>query len=140
MIEIPNLNEIMQRRFDTATKVHQQGLDNVKNEAEPKKKKFPCGSFVKIADDLHGGMDHFASGIPAMVEYTYAHAYGSDDIDSYSLIIRETEGIDRYKGFKGESYIWSSCAWYEEDQLTLITDKALINKFKKELLKNPPKE
>ena len=120
--------ETYEKRLSDAKSNYQQGLDNVKNKAEPKKQKFPCGSFVKIADELHGGMHHFSSGIPAMVEYTYAHAYGSDDINSYSLFIRESPDE------------WNSCAWYEEDQLTLITDKALINKFRKELLKNPPEE
>ena len=84
--------------------MHQQGLENVKQEAEPKGQKYPCGSRVRIADDLGESMSHFYSGKDATVEYVYAHAYGGDDVTSYSLDI---DGI-------------GSVSWYEEHQLSPI--------------------
>lgn len=49
-------------------------------------------------------MSHFPKGRNATVMYTYAHAYGGNDVKSYSL------NVD------GHRYI----SWYEEDQLTAL--------------------
>jgi hypothetical protein len=49
-------------------------------------------------------MSHFQGGVNATVKYTYAHAYGGDDVKSYCL------DIDNH----GE------VSWYEEHQLTAI--------------------
>lgn len=59
---------------------------------------------VRIADDLGPMMSHFRSGANATVIYTYAHAYGGDNVTSYALDIDGS-------GF---------CAWYEESQLSPI--------------------
>ena len=84
--------------------IHQQGLKKVASTPDPDGQKFPSGSRVRIADDLGAGMGHFKSGADATVQYTYAHAYGGDDVKSYSL------SIDDY----------GSSAWYYEHQLTQI--------------------
>jgi hypothetical protein len=84
--------------------MYKRGLENVNNNTEPKGQKFPCGSRVRITDDLGRFMSHFESGCDATVRYTYAHAYGGDNVESYCL------DVDGY----GE------VAWYEEQQLTLI--------------------
>ena len=47
-------------------------------------------------------MSHFESGVNATVRYTYAHAYGGDDVKSYCL---DVDG-------RGE------VSWYKEWQLT----------------------
>lgn len=93
-----------QERKAQASAIYSQGLNNVKNKPEPKGQKFPCGSRVRIADDLGHSMSHFTSGVEATVKYVYAHAYGGDDIKSYCLDI---DGV-------------GSSAWYEECQLTAI--------------------
>lgn len=93
-----------QERKALAESIYSQGLDNVKNKTEPKGQKFPCGSRVRIADDLGPCMSHFTSGVEATVKYVYAHAYGGDNVKSYCLDI-DGEG---------------SSAWYEEWQLTAI--------------------
>ena len=82
---------------------YEQGLENVKSLPEPDGQKFPVGSRVYIQKDLGSAMSHFRSGCWATVEYTYAHAYGGNDINSYSLIIDDH----------------GSSAWYEEYQLHL---------------------
>lgn len=56
-------------------------------------------------------MAHFDSDFNAIVEYTYAQKYGGDDINSYSLIQLD----------ENDNPI-NSISWYEENQLTLISD------------------
>lgn len=92
-----------EERLAGAQGIYAQGLENVKNDPEPKGQKFANGSKVRIADDLGESMSHFQSGVDAIVEYTYDHAYGGGDVESYSLLI---DG--------------NSSAWYEEHQLTQI--------------------
>ena len=87
-----------------AQSMYDQGLENVKTTSDTKGQKFPSGSRVHIAEDLGSSMSHFTSGVNATVEYTYAHAYGGDDVKSYSLNI-DGQG---------------SSSWYEEHQLTAI--------------------
>ena len=62
-------------------------------------------------------MSHFKSGFNAIVEYTYAQKYGGDDINSYSLIVLD----------ENNSPI-NSISWYEEGQLTLISDDVVKGK------------
>lgn len=80
------------------------GLKRVDTTPEPTGQKFPNGSRVRIVDDLGSGMSHFQSGVNATVVYTYAHAYGGNDVKSYCL------DIDDY----------GQVSWYHEWQLTAI--------------------
>lgn len=92
----------------------------------PPGQKFLPGTFVWIAKDLGPMMRHFYADRPARVEYTYAHAFWGDNIDSYSLLVRYDDGH------------WSSVAWYQENQLTEVTDPEKIAGYLKEIEK--PKE
>lgn len=87
-----------QKRFAQAQAVHAAGLHRVKTTPPPAGQKYPPGTRVRIADPY---MIHF---INATVEYTYAHAYGGDDVKSYSL------HIDGH----------GSTSWYQEGQLQPI--------------------
>jgi len=68
---------------------------------EPAGQKFPCGSRVRIADDLGRGMSHFESGLDATVAHTYAHAFGGDNVTSYCL------DLDGH----------GTCSWYYEHEV-----------------------
>jgi len=94
----------VKERYKRSLSRYNQGLNNVQNKSTPKGQKFPIGSRVHIAEDLGPVMKFFPAGCDATVEYTYAHAYGGKDIESYSLI------VDGH----------GSIAWYQEEQLTLI--------------------
>jgi hypothetical protein len=89
-----------------ASAFHAQGMRRVQESPMPDGQKFPAGTRVKIADTLKDSMRHFPSGKLATVKYTYAHAYGGDNVKSYCLDI---DGI-------GE------VSWYYEDQLELVED------------------
>lgn len=91
-------------RLSEATSHHEAGMSRVKNTKAPQGQKFPCRSRVRIAKDLGSSMGHFESDCDATVKYTYAHAYGGDDVKSYCLDIDGS----------GE------CSWYEEWHLTKI--------------------
>lgn len=110
-------------RFLDAKAVNESGMRRVKQTPEPVGQKFPIGSFVMVGKNLGGCMSHFPKDLPACIEYTYCHAFGTSDVKSYSLLIRFSENK------------WSSVSWYYEDQLSLITDQQLIEQFKKEILK-----
>ena len=86
------------------------------------KQKFHRGNLVRIADDLGLSRSHFKSGCNVIIEGSYADRYGGHDIDSYSVIFPE-DG--------------NSCAWYHEDQLTLIDTggESLIEQAKENKLK-----
>lgn len=71
----------------------------------PPNQKYPPGTRVWVAKDLGPLMWHFPAGCWATVLYTYAHAFGGTDVQTYAL---DLEG----KGF---------CAWYYESQLSLTT-------------------
>ncbi len=73
--------------------------------------KFPRGSKVAVCKEMPRYMSHFESGFNAIVEYTYSQKYGGNDIYSYSLIQLD----------ENDNPINSIC-WYEESQLTLISD------------------
>ncbi len=98
--KVPNY----ERRRADAMACYRSALDRVASEPEPDGQKFPCGSRVRIAEDLGPSMRHFESGGNATVEYVYAHAYGCGDVKSYSL---DVDGV-------------GSVAWYREHQLTAI--------------------
>jgi hypothetical protein len=108
--------------------IYSAGLRKVAKTPVPKGQKFLPGTFVWIAKDLGPYMSHFDNDRPAFVEYTYAHAYWGNNIDSYSLVVRYDDGT------------WSSIAWYNENQLTEITDQTLIEQYKKELQNQPEDE
>ena len=85
--------------------------------------KFARGSKVAVCKEMPRYMSHFRSGFNAIVEYTYAQKYGGYDIDSYSLIV-----------LNDNDEPINSIAWYEENQLTLISDdvnkgKEIIEKY-----------
>lgn len=101
--------------------IYEQGLLKVKTTPEPEGQKFLNGTFVKIKDNLGPTMGHFPAGLYAKVEYTYAHAYGGDNIESYSLLVRFSERM------------WSSVAWYHEWQLDEVIDTELLAKFAEEI-------
>lgn len=94
-----------EQRQDRATSIYTAAMRRVASEPAPKGQKFPCGSMVRIADDLvHSGMGHFESGCDATVHHVYAHAYGGNNVTSYCL---EIDGR-------------GTVAWYDERQLTAI--------------------
>ncbi len=91
-------------RLAEAEDQYRAAMKKVSKGRIPKGQKFKPGTRVRIADDLGDYMKHFKSGVNATVQYSYAQAYGGDNVESYSLDI---------DGF-GE------CAWYKEHQLTAI--------------------
>ena len=91
-------------RVAQANAFYRRGLSNVENKPMPKGQKYPPGTRVRIAEDLGSSMSHFPSGKLATIEYTYAHAYGGDDVKCYSLNV---DGL-------------GSIAWYYEHQLEAI--------------------
>jgi len=107
-------------RLADAKVIHANGKEAVREDPVPENQKFPVGAFVKIADDLGSTMDHFKSGVYAKVDHTYGHAYGGDDVESYSLYIR----------YKKDT--WHETAWYEEWQLTLVTDPKILKRLEME--------
>lgn len=87
----------------TAKEIHDRAMRLIATTPAPDGQKFPVGSRVRIADDLGPHKGHFpGAGQLATVHHTYAHAFGGDNVRSYSLDI---EGYGRV-------------AWYEESQLT----------------------
>ena len=87
-----------------AQAIYEAGMERVANTPMPEGQKFAPGTRVYVAKDLGPMMPHFPNDVTATVQYTHAHAYGGEDIQSYSLMI---------DGF-------GSIAWYEEWQLTRI--------------------
>ena len=105
-----NTNNTIQQKMkgktlaEQAREVYAAGLDRVKNTPVPEGQKYAPGTRVRIADDLGSSMQFFPKGRNATVKYTYAHAYGKEDVESYCL------DIDGH----GE------VSWYKEHQLTPI--------------------
>ena len=97
-----------EERHAQAHGIYAAGLERVKKSPPPKGQKYPPGTRVRIADDLGSTMEHFESGKNATVQYTYAHAFGGEDVKSYCLDIDGS----------GEA------SWYYESQLTPIADNA----------------
>lgn len=91
-----------EERAAEAKSYYEEGLERVRTTPEPVGQKYHRGARVRIADDLGQCMRFFPSGCLATVEHTYAHAFGGDDVKSYSLI------VDGH----------GSTAWYNEDQIS----------------------
>lgn len=96
-----------------------------------KKQKFIRGQRVKITNEMPSYMRHFTCGCEAIVEGSYSDLCHSsyqhkDDYDrqiSYGLLLLTDKP--------------HTCAWYDEDQLTLICSdrdkgEALLQKYKSE--------
>ena len=87
--------------------------------------KFPKGSRVKVADEMPWYMTHFPSGFEAIVEYSYAQKYGTDNVRDYSLIVLS------------DGRPINSIAWYKDFQLTLLDSNIdanlkLIERYREE--------
>lgn len=92
-------------RTEEAKAYHQSCKDKLDTNHEPRQK-FQIGDIVHITKNMPSSMFHFKCDVEAIVQYTYHQMYGCDNFTSYSLIIN------------GHSH-----AWYDEDQLTLVTKK-----------------
>ena len=79
--------------------------------------KFKRGSKVHICKDMPKNMSHFKSGFDAIVEYSYAQKYGTDDIKKYAVI--ELSEFGQPIG---------SNAWYHKDLLTLLDNNIEVGK------------
>ena len=79
--------------------------------ADLPKQRFKRGSKVHVCKEMPLYMSHFESDFDAIVKYTYGQKFGGSDVDSYALIMLD----DSDKPI-------NSVAWYEEDQLTLVSD------------------
>ena len=73
--------------------------------------KFKRGSKVHVCKDMPSYMSHFESDFDAIVKYTYAQKYGGSNVDSYALAVLNAAGV-----------VVNYISWYEENQLTLISD------------------
>ena len=91
-------------RFTEASAYYEKGMQRVKDTPEPEGQKFPCGSRVRIADNLGRAMRYFPSSANATVQYVYAHAFGGDNVTSYSL------DIDGH----------GKVSWFHESQLKFL--------------------
>ena len=96
----------MSSRFSDAQKLYAAGLKRVAEGGLPLGQKYPPGGRVRIVDNLGPSMSHFPAGRLATVQYTYAQAYGGDDVDSYSLNI---DGLGTH-------------AWYRESHLLPVDE------------------
>lgn len=85
------------------------------------KQKFKSGTFVHISGDFPTSRAHFAQDCPALICYTYKQMYGGDDFKTYALMIREKNGT------------WRFSAWYNEYELTSVTDRDLLKQYRSEL-------
>lgn len=116
--------KLYSERLADAKSTYAAGLKSVADTSMPEGQKFAPETFVLIADDLGSHMSHFKKGVYAKVEYTYAHAYGGDDVESYCLLVRLKEND------------WTEVSWYEESQLTEVTDPEVIKRLEKEIKKD----
>jgi len=99
-------------------KAHSRASDGVELTEETMTQKFKRGSRVHIADEMPPSMRHFQHGIDAIVEYTYAQKAKHDrrysqsgDFKTYSLLLLDAEGKPT-----------GPVAWYEEEQLSLLSE------------------
>lgn len=104
------MKEIYEKRREDAKLSYAQGMKKVSETPCPPNQKYPPGTRVWIRTDMDKfspfgpkSMSHFDRGKWATINYTYAHAYGGDNVDSYCL------NIDNI----------GSVAWYYENQLNL---------------------
>ena len=87
------------------------------------KQKFPRGTFVQITKDLPTYMRHFEKDFVGVIEYSYKQEYGYGSTKSYSIVQLDKKGSPI-----------NTIAWYEEDQLTLVSSdvkkgKAIIEAY-----------
>ena len=61
-----------------------KGLERVKNTPTPEGQKYAIGTRVQISENSPTWLQ-FPDGRIATVEYTYAHAFGGNDVNLYSL-------------------------------------------------------
>jgi len=78
-----------------------------------KGQKYAVGERVKIADEMPSWMSHFRAGEEVDVLYSYGQSCGGDSADSY--------GVEFDDG--------SSCAWYDESQLTPVK-KGIVQRIR----------
>lgn len=117
-----------EERLTEAQGIFKASVERVRVTQPPLGQKFMPGTFVQIAKYLGEDMAHFENSRPARIQYTYAHAYGGDNIKSYSLLLRYDDGK------------WSSVSWYYESQLTEITDLKLIQEYLQEISQKQQKK
>ncbi len=120
-----------EKYMKAAMEIYQAGQERVKTTPAPTEQKFIAGSFVRIAEDLGPCKRHFEKGCYAMVQYTYKHAYGGGDegIKQYALLVRQTK-VDPGSEY---SLKWYTIAWYDEHELTPITDYTTVKTLADEL-------
>ena len=76
-----------------------------------KEPKYSRGTRVHITDELGPLMTTFEGGVDAIVEHTAAYECWEEDGGNYALLLLDESGDPDY-----------GCAWYEESQLTLVSD------------------
>jgi len=92
-----------------------------------KNQKFFRGQRVRVADDLGSMMRHFTSGCDAIVVGSFSDQISSTsgaDEESYTLLLKNEDGTT------------GTASWYEESQLTLVSDdrirgEEILQKHKK---------
>lgn len=72
--------------------------------------KFRRGSVVHVDKIMPKSMSHFDNDFDGIVKYTYGQRYGGDDRSQYALVKIEN----------GKPV--NTIAWYDESQLTLVSD------------------
>jgi hypothetical protein len=82
------------------------------------KPKYLIGQFVRIASDLGASMKHFKSDAFARVAYLDGHGM-------YGLFVQ----VDRFL----TPTKWREIAWYDEHQLSLVTDIETIRALNDEI-------
>ena len=94
--------------------------------------KYLRGHRVKIDDEMPPHMDHFPCGVEAIVDYSYSDAFGYHEPnctpkrEAYSLLLLGDDG-----SYSEPMLV----AWYDQDQLTLVSDdrdagERLLHKYK----------
>jgi hypothetical protein len=100
---------------EAAKHYYQEAMKRVINTLPPINQKFRMGDFV-ISLFVH------KPGHVGRVQYTYAHAYGGENVSEYSLLIRDENGK------------WAPVAWFDEKSLIKIQYKDLEDKFNNEIM------
>jgi len=119
-----------EERLAAATGYYNKGLRRVKDKPVPKGQKFLPGIFVYV--EYYEGSPHayIRKGDYTMVEYTYEHAFRQhhDDPETVCKHILDYSLLLRW-----DMNEWGTSAWFDERQLTEVTDEKLIKQFKEEL-------
>ena len=106
-----------EQRLAEAEAYHAASMERVRTTPAPAGQKYPVGSFVKIS----GNERRIGHSKYACVEHTHAHAFGGNDWKSYSLNIQCDVGD------------WITVAWFNEEDLTPVTDETVIAELQKDL-------